>query len=366
MSGFLPAAGGAPGIAVMTSRALISYSLREITERLGGKIDGDAAVTVRQVATLERATPDTIAFLANERYLPQLKSTRAGAVIVGESGRSATQLPRIVCANPYAYFARVSALFNPAPVAQPGAHATAVIDDSARMAEDAEIGPCAVVGRGAVLGSCCVIGAGCFIGDGVVIGTGTRLYPNVTVYHDCVIGDRVILHSGVVIGADGFGIALEEERWIKVPQIGRVVIGNDVEIGANTTVDRGALDDTVIEEGVKLDNQIQVAHNVRIGAHTAIAACTGIAGSAKIGRHCRIGGASGIAGHITIADRVQISTYTLITKSIDRPGTYTGAYAFEPHREWLKNAAQLRHLAELAQRVRELEKKSKQAKRSKP
>jgi len=186
------------------------------------------------------------------------------------------------------------------------------------------------------------------------------------VYHGCMIGERVTLHSGVVIGADGFGIAPEEGRWIKVPQIGRVRIGNDVEIGANTTVDRGALDDTVIEEGVKLDNQIQVAHNVHIGAHTAIAACTGIAGSAKIGRHCRIGGAAGIAGHITIADNVEISTYTLITKSIDRPGTYTGAYAFEPHRDWLRNAAQLRHLAELAQRVRKLEKIPKQLKRSKP
>jgi UDP-3-O-[3-hydroxymyristoyl] glucosamine N-acyltransferase len=350
----------------MTTSGRRSYSLREIARRFGGEIAGDPAVEVRQVATLENAVPDAIAFLANARYLPQLKATRAGAVIVGESGRNATPRPRIVCANPYAYFARVSALFNPAPVAQPGAHVTAVIDDSARVAGDAEIGPCAVVGRGAVIGSGCVVGAGCFIGDGVVIGLGTRLYPNVTVYHDCVIGDRVILHSGVVIGADGFGIAPEEGRWIKVPQIGRVVVGNDVEIGANTTVDRGALDDTVIEDGVKLDNQIQVAHNVRIGAHTAIAACTGIAGSAKIGRHCRIGGASGIAGHITIADGVEISTYTLITKSIDRPGTYTGAYAFEPHRDWLRNAAQLRHLAELAQRVRELEKKSKRAKRRKP
>lgn len=350
----------------MTTSGRRSYSLREIARRFGGEITGDPAVEVRQVATLENAAPDAIAFLANARYLPQLKATRAGAVIVGESGRGATRLPRIVCANPYAYFARVSALFNPAPVARPGAHATAVLDSLASVAGDAEIGPCAVIGRGAIIGAGCVIGAGCFIGEGVVIGPGTRLYANVTVYHDCVIGDRVILHSGVVIGADGFGIAMEEDRWIKVPQIGRVVVGNDVEVGANTTIDRGALDDTVIEEGVKLDNQIQVGHNVRIGAHTAIAACAGIAGSAKIGRHCRIGGASGIAGHITIADHVEISTYTLITKSINRAGTYTGAYAFEPHREWLRNAAQLRHLADLAQRVRELEKKSKRAKRSKP
>ena len=350
----------------MTSSARTGYSLRELAERFGGEIAGDPALRVRQVATLENAAPDTIAFLANPRYLRQLKTTRAGAVIVDESSRGSTRIPRIVCANPYAYFARVSDLFNPARAPQAGVHAAAVIDGSARIAADAEVGPYAVVERNVVIGAGSTVGAGCFVGAGVVIGSATRLYPNVAVYDDCVIGDRVILHSGVVIGADGFGLALEEERWLKVPQIGRVRIGNDVEIGANSTVDRGALDDTVIEEGVKLDNQIQVGHNVRIGAHTAIAACTGIAGSAKIGRRCKIGGASGIAGHITIADGVEISTYTLITKSIERPGTYTGAYAFEPHRDWLRNAAQLRHLAELAQRVRELEKKSKRAKRSKP
>ena len=350
----------------MTDSGRISFSLRELARRFGGEIVGDPGFEVRGVASLESAAPDRLAFLANARFLPQLKATRAGAVIVGPAARGATQLPRIVCANPQAYFARVSALFNPPLPARPGVHPSAVVDGSARIAGDAEIGACAVIERGADIGAGCAIGAGCFIGEGAVIGAGTRLYPNVTVYRGCVIGERGILHSGVVIGADGFGLALDEGRWVKVPQAGRVVIGNDVEIGANTTVDRGALDDTVIEEGVKLDNQIQVAHNVRIGAHTAIAACTGIAGSAKIGRHCRIGGASGIAGHITIADNVEISTYTLITKSIDRPGTYTGAYAFEPHRDWLRNAAQLRHLAELAQRVRKLEKKSKQPKRSRP
>lgn len=343
-----------------------SYSLREIARRFGGEIAGDPEFEVRRVATLENAGPDSIAFLANARYLPQLKATRAGAVIVGNAARASTRVPRIVCANPYAYFARVSALFNPAPAARPGVHPSAVVDVSARVAGDAEIGPCAVIERGADIGAGCVIGAGCCIGEGAVIGAGTRLYANVSVYHGCVVGKRVILHAGVVVGADGFGLAMEEGRWVKVPQVGRVVIGDDVEIGANTTVDRGALDDTVIEDGVKLDNQIQVGHNVRIGAHTAIAACTGIAGSAKIGRNCRIGGAAGIAGHITIADDVEISTYTLITKSIDRPGTYTGAYAFEPHRQWLRNAAQLRHLAELARRVRALEKKPKQSKRSKP
>ena len=348
----------------MTGR---SYSLHEITQLLGGEIEGDPEFEVRRVATLENAAPDSIAFLANARYLQQLKATRAGAVIVGQSSRGATRLPRIVCANPYAYFARVSALFNPAPAARPGVHAAAVVDASARVARDAEIGPCAVIERGANIGAGCTIGAGCFIGEGVAIGSGSRLYANVTVYHGCEIGSGVVLHSGVVIGADGFGLAPDEGRWIKVPQVGRVRIGNDVEIGANTTVDRGAIDDTVIEDGVKLDNQIQIGHNVRIGAHTVIAGCTGIAGSARIGRHCRIGGAAGIAGHITIADGVDISGFTMVTKSINHPGAYTGGYVFEPHREWLRNAAQLRHLAELAQRVRALEKRgTKPQKRSKP
>jgi UDP-3-O-[3-hydroxymyristoyl] glucosamine N-acyltransferase len=350
----------------MTSSERISYSLREIVQRFGGEIAGDPAVRVQQVATLESAGPDTIAFLANQRYLPQLKTTRAGAVIVGESVRGATRIPRIVCANPYAYFARVSALFNPARAPRAGVHGSAVVDASARIADDAEIGACAVVGRDAVIGAGTAVGAGCFIGEGVVIGSATRLYPNVTVYDHCVIGDRVTLHSGVVIGGDGFGIALDEGRWVKVPQIGRALIGNDVEIGANTTVDRGALDDTVIEEGAKLDNQIQIGHNVRIGAHTAIAACVGVAGSVHIGRYCRIGGASGIAGHLTIADNVEISAFTLVTKSITRAGTYTGVYAFESHDAWRRNAAQLRHLARLAERVRIMEQNRSQSKRRKP
>ena len=349
----------------MTRSGRTFYSLREIAARFGGEVAGDHSVKVSQVATLEMATRDDIAFLANERYLSQLKTTRAGAVILGESARAGTRLPRIVCPNPYAYFARVSALFNPERTPRPSTHPAAVIDATAVVAGDAEIGPFVVIGRNARIGTGCVIGAGCYIGDGVTVGGGSRLQPNVTVYHDCVIGERVMLHSGVVIGADGFGIAMEEGRWLKVPQIGRVVIGDDVEIGANTTVDRGALDDTVIEEGAKLDNQIQVAHNVRIGAHTAIAACVGIAGSSTIGSYCKIGGASGISGHVHIADRVEISAFTLIAKSIDKPGTYTGVYAFEPHAQWRRNAVHLRHLGDLADRVRALEKKPK-PKRSKP
>lgn len=348
----------------MTRSERKSYTLQEIAERFGGEVIGDPAVRVTQVATLDNARPDTISFLATERYLQQLKATGAGAVILGTALRDATGLPRLVCANPYAYFAHVSALLNPRRQPNSITHATAVIDGSAMIAAGAEIGPLAVVGRNARIGAGCIIGAGCVIGDDAMLGAGVRLHPHVTVYDECIIGNRVIVHSGAVIGADGFGIAMADERWIKIPQIGRVVIGDDVEIGANTTIDRGAIDDTVIEEGVKLDNQIQVAHNVRIGAHTAIAACAGIAGSARIGRYCRIGGASGIAGHITIADGVEISAYTLVTKSIVRPGIYTGAYPFEPNRDWRRNAAQLRHLSDLADRLRALEKKLEALERS--
>ena len=342
------------------------HTLRDLAGRFGGKVLGDAGTRVHRVATLENASVGTIAFLANDRYLQQLKATRATAVIVDETASRATALPRIVCENPYAYFARVSALLNPAAPAKAGVHRTAVVDRSAALAAGVSVGPHAVIGPRAKVGAGSVIGSGCFMGEGAALGAGARLFPNVTVYHGCVIGDRAIVHSGAVIGADGFGIAPERGRWVKVPQVGRVVIGDDVEIGANTTIDRGAIDDTVIEDGVKLDNQIQVGHNVRIGAHTAIAACTGIAGSARIGRFCRIGGNAGIAGHITLGDHVEISAHTLVTRSLDKPGTYTGAYPFEPNGKWRRNAVQLKHLGELTERVRALEKKQNGPERSKP
>ena len=332
------------------------FTLTSIVERLGGDLIGEGGITIRQVATLENALPDTIAFLANERYLPQLKSTKAGAVIVGEALRGALDIPHIVTANPYSYFAKVSALLNSEPDTVPGVHPSAVIDSNARIGEGVQIGPCVVVEAGAVIASNVQIGAGCFIGAGSTIAENSRLYANVTIYKGCTVGARAIIHSGVVIGADGFGIAMDEGRWLKIPQIGGVHIGDDVEIGANTTIDRGAIEDTIIEEGVKLDNQIQIAHNVRIGAHTAIAACVGIAGSSRVGRYCRIGGASGIAGHLSIADEVEISAHTLVTKSITKPGTYTGAYPFEANRDWRRNAASLRNLGELTERVRALEK----------
>jgi UDP-3-O-[3-hydroxymyristoyl] glucosamine N-acyltransferase len=332
-----------------------AYRLADIAARFGGRLLGDADVAVRQIATLDSARKHHISFLSNSKYRAQLAATQAGAVILGEADADATPLPRIVCDNPYAYFAKVSALLNPLPQAVPGIHASAVIGEGARIDASAHVGAHVAIGAGAAIGAGCVIMEGCSIGERTMIGANARLYPRVVVYHDCVIGNNLIAHSGTVIGADGFGMAMEDGRWLKVPQIGRVVIGDDVEIGANTTIDRGALDDTVIEEGVKLDNQIQVAHNVRIGAHTAIAGCVGIAGSTSIGRYCRIGGSAGILGHLQIADNVDISSFTLVNKSIREPGSYTGIFPFSRDEKWRKNAAQLRHLDELAGKVKALQ-----------
>jgi len=347
----------------LTKRKL--FKLGDIVRQLGGELIGDPHVRIHQVATLESARSTDIAFFAHSRYLPQLSQTRAAAVILGPEARDASSLPRVISANPYAYFAKVSALLNPPAAVEAGIHKSAVVDKSARIAKSAGIGACAVIGKGAQIDDSASIGPGCFIGDGARIGAGSRLHANVTVYHECRIGARCIVHSGVVIGSDGFGIAKEEGVWKKIPQIGRVLIGDDVEIGANTTIDRGALDDTVIADGVKLDNQIQIAHNVRIGANTAIAACVGIAGSAKIGSNCALGGASMIYGHITLADHVNVSAGTLIMKSLEQPGTYTGVYPFSSHQRWLRNAAHLRQLDDLVKRIRELEGRPRKAERDK-
>ncbi len=301
-------------------------TLGQIASRLGGRVAGNADTLIRQVGSLEHAGAGEITFLVGKKNNVKLAETRAAAVIVAAEGEKLTRLPRIVCDDPYAYFAHVSQLFNPLVTQPPGVH------------------PSAVVSEKATLGQRVSIGAGCVVGDGVAIGDDSCLYPRVVIYPHCSLGARVIVHAGAVIGADGFGIAPEAGRWVKIPQVGGVRIGDDVEIGANTTIDRGALDDTVIEEGVKLDNQVQVAHNVRIGAHTAIAGCVGIAGSTDIGAHCIIGGAAMIGGHLRIADGVRISGGTAIPHSILKPGTYTGLYPFDEHQAWRRGAARLRRL----------------------
>jgi UDP-3-O-[3-hydroxymyristoyl] glucosamine N-acyltransferase len=330
-------------------------NLGEIISRLGGELQGDPGISVFRVATLEKAGIGEVAFLANPRYEAQLRSTKASAVVIDREMFVPDGIAAIRSENPYLYFARLSALLNPVIPADAGVHASAVIHQSAVLSEGVSAGAHAVVEADARIGRDSALHHNVVVGRGAVIGEGCVLHSGVIVYPSCVIGDRVTLHAGVVVGADGFGIAWSADHWEKVPQVGRVCIGDDVEVGANTTIDRGAIEDTVIERGVKLDNLIQIAHNVHIGEHTAIAACVGIAGSTRIGRRCRIGGASGIAGHLTIADDVEISAHTLITKSIAQSGTYTGAYPFEPNRDWRKNAANLRNLSDLAQRIRHLE-----------
>jgi len=302
------------------------FTLQQIASRLGGRVAGDAGTLIRQVGSLENARAGDITFLAGAKYRAQLAGTRASAVIVAPENEDLSRLPRIVCDAPYTYFALVSQLFNPLVTQASGVHPSAVVSSTAKLGKRVSIGP------------------GCVIGEGVTIGDDSCLYPRVVIYPNCALGQRVIVHSGAVIGADGFGLAPDGGRWVKIPQIGGVRIGDDVEVGANTTIDRGALDYTVIEEGVKLDNQIQIGHNVRIGAHTAIAGCVGIAGSADIGRHCTIGGAAMIHGHIRIVDHVNVSAGTLISRSLLKPGTYTGIYPFEEHGDWKRHAATLRRM----------------------
>ena len=342
----------------------IAYRLSDFAQRFGGEIDGNADTVIDSVGTLESAGPQSITFLTQDRFASALRVTRAGAVIVSAANHDATTLPRIVCNNPYAYFARVSALLNPEKRVPAGVHPTAVVDPTVSLGVNAGVDAYAVIGAGAQIADEVQIGAHAYVGDGVTIGAGSRLAPNTVVCHDCRIGARVILHPGVVIGADGFGNAFDEGRWLKVPQVGRVIIGDDVEIGANTTVDRGAVDDTVIEEGVRLDNLIMVAHNVHIGAHTAIAACTGIAGSSRIGRYCRIGGAVGIAGHLTIADQVEIAGKTLVTKSITQAGSYSGGYPFEETARWRRNAVRIRQLDDMAKQLKALARRLEQYERT--
>lgn len=339
----------------MPAAGRLSLSLAEIAARLGGDVLGDAETRISQVATLASAGEGDIAFLANLKYRNQLKETRAGAVIVAPGFADATGLPRIVSGNPYAYYARVAALLNPVERPQGGIHPTACVESP--LPPSVAVGPLVSIGRNVIVGEGVVIHAGCVIGDGVEIGDGSLLHPNVTVYPGCVLGRRAIVHSGAVIGADGFGFAPDHGDWVKIPQIGRVLIGEDVEIGANTSIDRGALDDTVIGNGVKLDNQIQIGHNCVIGDRTVIAGCVGIAGSTRIGRGCMLGGAAMILGHLEITDGTVISPGSMVMKSIARAGKYTALFPLEEHDRWLHNAAQVRHLARLAERVSELEKK---------
>ncbi len=329
--------------------------LDALAAHTGATLDGDGSTLISRVATLEHAGPGTIAFLANPRYRGLLSATTgASAVIVAPSLAAATPLPKLLSRNPYATYARVAqALHFEEPVV-PGVHPTAIVDPAASVPNSTTIGPFTTIGAGAVVGERVRLGPRVSLGKGVRIGAHSVLNANVVIYPDCIIGERAAAR-GRRHRADGFGMAEEDGRWLKIPQTGRVVIGDDVEIGANTTIDRGALDDTVIGNDVKIDNQVQIGHNCTVGDHTAIAGCVGIAGSAHIGRNCQIGGAAMIAGHLTIADGVVISGGTLVFHSITERGIYTSAFPALPHAQWKRVASETRRLRELALRVRALE-----------
>jgi UDP-3-O-[3-hydroxymyristoyl] glucosamine N-acyltransferase len=318
-------------------------TVAEIVARLGGQAVGDAALAIDRIATLAAAGPSHISFLANPRYGAQLASTRAGCVIVAPAFAedAAARGCAIVTPDPYLYYARLSQWWAEEGAEPAGVHPSAVVEPGARIAADARIGALS------------------YIGAGAVIGAGTRIAARVTVGARCVIGARSIVHSGAVIGADGFGFApAADGHWEKIEQLGAVRIGDDVEIGGNSCIDRGALDDTVLADGVKLDNLVQIGHNVQVGAHTAMAGCVGIAGSARIGAYCTLGGGAIVLGHLELADRVHVSAATVVTRSIGKPGTYSGVFPFDDNAAWEKNAATLRQLHALRDRLRALEKKA--------
>jgi UDP-3-O-[3-hydroxymyristoyl] glucosamine N-acyltransferase len=339
--------------------------LGELVERFGGQLVGDPNLEVQGIAPLDSADASHISFLSNSKLRALAAQSQAAALIVApldDATVAATYVgARIVTTNPYAYFARAAQYFTAleeTPPA-PGVHATASVHESARIAPGAHIGPHVTVEAGAMVAAGAVIDAGCFIGRDAEVGEDTHFFANVTFHARCKVGKRGILHSGAVIGTDGFGFARENGVYIKIPQTGRVILGDDVDIGANTTVDRGALADTIIEDGVKLDNQIQIGHNCHIGANTAMAGCVGVAGSAKIGKNCTFGGAAMVLGHLEIADNVHISSGSMVSRSVLEPGQYTGFYPLAKNAEWEKSAAIVRNLSSMREKIRALEKQIK-------
>lgn len=335
-----------------------SWTLGSLAKAIGAKLEGDEGILINGLATLKQAQPGQLGFLANPQYRNQLHTTQASAVIIAPEMKNECSVAALLMPNPYLGYAKASRLFDRKPVPEAGfVHPSAVIAPSARVHASVHIGANVVVEDRAHLSEGVKIGPGCVVGADTKIGVGSFLFANVTLYHQVKIGARCVLHSGVVIGADGFGFANDQGRWEKIAQLGRVCIGDDVEIGAGTTIDRGALDDTVIGHGVILDNQVQIAHNVKIGNHTAIAGCSAIAGSTVIGEYCTIAGAVGVVGHISIADRVHITAMTLVTKSITKAGVYSSGTGMDAHESWKKNAARFRQLDNMNRRIKKLEKK---------
>lgn len=332
-----------------------AYSLSDIVKELGGHILGNGATAIFRVSSIANAKKGDISFISDSKYLKAMANCQASAFVLKAEDAFSTDLPRIIVDNPYAYFAKISALLNPVQHALPGIASSAVIAPNVKIPSSSSIGEQVVIGENARIGEHVIIAAGCVIEHDVIIGDNTKLEPHVVIKHHCEIGKNCHIFSGAVIGSDGFGYAEENGVWVKIPQVGRVIIHDHVDIGANTTIDRGALDDTVVEEGVKLDNLIQIGHNCIIGAHSVIAGCVGIAGSAKIGKHCKIGGAAMVLGHLEIADHVTISPGSMITRSLLQADTYTALMPFQTHKAWLNTAAKIRHLDDLSDKIKQLE-----------
>jgi UDP-3-O-[3-hydroxymyristoyl] glucosamine N-acyltransferase len=330
--------------------------LGQLAEFLGATLRGPAEKEITGLATLQEAGPGQVSFLANPQYRKFLATTHAAAVLLKPADAEGYAGDALLIADPYLAYARISHLFDPKPKAAAGIHPTAVVAEDAFVDAAASVGPYAVIESGARIAAGVTIGAHCFIGARSTIGEGGWLAPRVTLYHDVRIGQRVVIQSGAVLGGEGFGFANEKGVWQKIAQIGGVTIGDDVEIGVNTAIDRGAMDDTRIGNGVKLDNQIQIAHNVQVGDHTAMAACVGISGSARIGKHCMLAGGVGLVGHIEICDGVFITGMTMVTRSITEPGSYSSGTAMQPAAEWRKSAARIRQLDDMARRLQQLEK----------
>ncbi len=335
----------------------MAWRLQELAQAIGAELRGDPETEISGVGTLQHADPGQLSFLSNPLYRRYLTSTRASAVILAAEDAEHCPVAALISDNPYLGYARAASLLYPQPAFSPGIHPSAVVAASANIDSSAHVGACAVVGEEVSVGAQAYIGPGCVIEADCRIGTGSRLVARVTLCRDTQIGERCLIHPGAVLGADGFGLANDNGRWEKVPQLGRVRIGNDVEIGANTTIDRGALEDTVLHDGVKLDNQIQIAHNVEIGEHTAMAGCSAVAGSTKIGRHCTVGGLTGVVGHLRIGDNAHFSAATLVTRSFESPGYYSGGLPAMENGEWRKTVARVRRLEEMNNELKALKKK---------
>ena len=327
------------------------FAASELAQRFGLELRGEDRA-VHGVGTLSSATAEQLSFLANPRYRGQLGDTAAGVVVLRSDDADARTGTALIARDPYVAFAKIAALFERKPVRTAGIHPTAVVDASAQVDPAAHVGPHVSIGARSRIGAGASIGPGCVIGDDCEVGEGCELVARVTLVTRVRLGRRVLVHPGAVLGADGFGIAMDRGHWIKVPQLGGVLVGDDCEIGANSTIDRGALGDTVLEEDVRLDNQIQVGHNVRIGAHTAMAGCSAVAGSASIGRHCLVGGGAGILGHLEVCDRVVITAMSLVTHSIREPGEYSSGTPLMDNRSWRKSAARFKQLDDIARRCK--------------